>query len=311
MVELSQVIEKIRHPHLGFRTLNQRYYHQKSNVRYNIAGTDVTEEDWDNLLLLDACRYDIFGEANIIEGRSESRESRGADTVEFLRGNFQGRTLHDTVYVTASPMLYRHRDHIDVEFHDVINIWNDNGWDEEEKTVLPEPVTIAAREAADRYPTKRLLVHYLQPHYPFVGADTRPFHEEDAFMRPGEFGSWTRVAMGQIDTTRTEVWEAYYGCLEYVLKSIAPLVETLRGKTVVTSDHGNLLGERAFPVPIREWGHPRGLHVRNLVTVPWLVTEGDERREIVAEPPDTESQTEADDSTVEERLAQLGYVDAD
>lgn len=311
MIELPQLVKRIRQPHLAFRSINRRYSYKQNGTDYNTGGVDFFEENWDNLLLLDACRYDLFKETNTIEGRLESRESRGADTVEFLKGNFRGKVFHDTVYVTASPMLYRHHDHIDVEFHDVIDIWNSGGWDEEAKTVLPEPVTEAAMEAAERYPNKRLFVHYLQPHYPFIGAKTRPFREADAFMKQGDRGSWTRAAIGEIDVTRDEVWSAYRANLEYVLDSVAELVEVLNGKTVVTSDHGNLLGERAFPIPIREWGHPRGLHVHDLVTVPWLVIEGEERREIVAEEPETRADVDADDSTVRERLAQLGYVDAD
>ena len=310
MIGLSQIIKGLQHPHLAFRALNRRYHYRKNGTDYNTAGTDIFNEDWDNLILLDACRYDLFKKANQIEGRLEKRESRGSDTVEFLRGNFRERILHDTVYITASPMLYRHRQDINVEFHKIVDIWNNGGWSEEEMTVLPQPVTEAAIEAAERYPNKRLFVHYLQPHYPFVGSDNRPFRGGDAFVDRGR-GSWTRIAMGEIETTRADVWNAYRDNLEYVLKSVSVLVNTLGGKTVVTSDHGNLLDERGFPILIREWGHPRGLHVPDLVSVPWFVIEDKKRREIVSELPETAPVTEADASTVKERLARLGYADAD
>jgi len=81
----------------------------------------------------------------------------------------------------------------------------------------------------------------------------------------------------------------------------------LGGKTIVTADHGNMVGERAFPIPFREWGHPRGVYTPELVDVPWLVYErgppddqrGDSRR----------SRRIADDDVVVERLRDLGYAE--
>lgn len=43
------------------------------------------------------------------------------------------------------------------------------------------------------------------------------------------------------------------------------------GTTVVTSDHGNHLGEFATPFPIRLYGHPEGIRTPELIRVPWLV----------------------------------------
>ena len=46
-------------------------------------GTFVMNEDWDNLIILDACRYDLF---NAVAGiNSDYIISRGSDTAEFLR----------------------------------------------------------------------------------------------------------------------------------------------------------------------------------------------------------------------------------
>jgi len=40
------------------------------------------------------------------------------------------------------------------------------------------------------------------------------------------------------------------------------------GKSVITSDHMNLLGERLFPVPTKGYVHPIGLHKPELLKVP-------------------------------------------
>lgn len=150
-----------------------RLYHRQGHLRsYNPTGIDVFGEEWDTLIILDACRYDLFARRSTLPGTLEKRRSRGSSTVEFLRGNAAGRDLRDTVYVTANPQFYQYRDELDARFHEVVHVWMDEGWDGEHETVLPETTTDYARTAAERYPNKRLLIHYLQPHYPFIDAGT-------------------------------------------------------------------------------------------------------------------------------------------
>ncbi|MDZ7731078.1 MAG: hypothetical protein U5K37_09365 [Natrialbaceae archaeon] len=60
-------------------------------------GIDVMEQDWDNLILLDACRYDAFEAQSAIDGNLKPVLSRGGASWEFMQANFAGRELHDTV----------------------------------------------------------------------------------------------------------------------------------------------------------------------------------------------------------------------
>lgn len=55
-------------------------------ARYG-EGTNVMSEDWDTLILLDACRYDMFADDASLDGRLESRISRGFTSEEFLDQN--------------------------------------------------------------------------------------------------------------------------------------------------------------------------------------------------------------------------------
>jgi hypothetical protein len=81
----------------------------------------------------------------------------------------------------------------------------------------------------------------------------------------------------------------------------------LTGQTVVSSDHGQLLGERLFPIPIQHYGHPSNIHLPELVTVPWLIHEGT-RREVSKDPP-VDKETDVSSGYVEDRLKDLGYLD--
>lgn len=73
---------------------------------------------------------------------------------------------------------------------------------------------------------------------------------------------------------------------------------------MVTSDHGNLFGEVAWPVPLRVYGHPAGIRSPELVTVPYAVSDG-QRREIVNEGIQRYSAT--NQQKIKDRLRAFGY----
>jgi glucan phosphoethanolaminetransferase (alkaline phosphatase superfamily) len=104
---------------------------------------------------------------------------------------------------------------------------------------------------------------------------------------------------------------AYEDNLIAVLQQVAVLLSSLSGRIVITSDHGELLGED------RCYGHPRGRKNPLLTTVPWLVIEKqvDSERPVAdvtpAESDGTPSQ-KTDQTTEEEivdKLRALGYYD--
>lgn len=107
----------------------------------NDKGYDITEEDWDNLILLDACRFDIFSEiSDSLPGELYKRQSQAGNTREFLRHNFRNREFLNTVHITANPMLYRSQNEVNVKFYDIFNVWQNN-WADSLRTVRPDIVT--------------------------------------------------------------------------------------------------------------------------------------------------------------------------
>lgn len=298
MYSLSQLKRAVNEPTLAVEELNRLAY--RRGQQYNERGVDIFEEDWDNMLILDACRYDMFAEQHYLPGSLESRISKGSATWEFLQANFADRDLEDVVYVTASPMLHRNADVLNPRLHAVVNIWQEDGWDDEHRTVLPETVTEYAKRAAEDYPEKRLLVHYLQPHYPFLGPTGQEHFDIDTLA------IWDELRAGNLEIPDEIIWEAFRENLDVVLPYAEELLAELRGKTVVTADHGQVIGERSFPIPIREYGHPRGIYMDELVRVPWLVHQNGERRTITSEPP-RETHEDIDETVVADRLEQLGY----
>lgn len=286
MYDLAGIKRALREPARMVTELNRLITRRGVRYTYNPEGVDIFSEDWDVLILLDACRYDAFEEHADLPGTLESRISRGSSSVEFVHGNFAERRLHDVVYVSANDWYAKLHDSIDAEVHA-----------HEYVDIDPDIVTDTALEYAKRYPNKRLLVHYMQPHFPYLAP-----RWDGVFVPDGDLLTTYRES----DVTHEQMWEAYRDNLHLVLDEVRTLFDQLTGKIVVSSDHGELLGDREAPIPIRRYGHPRGIYIEELVKVPWLVYQNGPRPEIVAEAP--EQPVLYDEDEVNERLRNLGYA---
>lgn len=295
MYDLSQIRKGLRDPTMAIQELNRAYYDLVNDTGYNDGGVDIFREDWDNLIVLDACRYDEFEDRADLPGDLQTRESLASMTHEWIRANFTERELYDTVYVSANGRFAHQKDDVGSEVHEFVGLWDDEHRYGDDEIAPPEMVTEHAKEAAAEYPNKRLLVHYLQPHQPYIGPSGDHFERDQSLHE-----------MMRADGVSEELLrQAYRENLDLVLDDVAELLDSLPGKTVVTSDHGELLGEREFPVPIRRYGHPSGIYTEPLVKVPWLVVENGDRKDVVSEEPD--SVQTYDRERIEDHLEDLGY----
>lgn len=279
-----------------------RLYYDRSDSMYNPAGIDVFEKDWDNLIILDACRYDYYSELTDFDGDADCFVSRGSASHEFIRGNFSGKKLHDVVYVSGNRWFLNLQDQLDCELHAYRDVERDfyvdrkdNG-SEEGYVPYPETVMEDALEAAENFPEKRLIIHLMQPHKPYLG----PYSKQFTY----EAGLRTTMQVSEADTRTLR--KAYSDTLEITLDVVESKLDELDGRTVITADHGELLGERVAPIPVRWYGHPEGIYVPELVDVPWHVIKDGPRRTISADPPEVMPEFEEEDVT--DTLRALGYV---
>lgn len=261
---------------------------------------DFLNRDWDVLIVLDACRYDLFEQKNPFDVSVKKVHSNASQTREYIEKNFADRDCRDTVYVTASPQFAD----FDLEFAHIEHVWKDH-WNEELRTVLPESVTDAAIDVADRYNDKRMVVHYMQPHYPFIGPTGKELSKQATFVpNPKNLSVWEQLFAGKID--ESTIQEAYEENLSVVLPEVERLVASVEGKPVITSDHGNLFGQHVCWLPIRIHGHPAGIHHPELTAVPWVELPFNQRREVASADESMDDNSSFD--AVNERLADLGYV---
>lgn len=307
-LSLDNLNRAVNHPRLFFREGHRLLswpLHQLNSYyvdRTLPESTNVLDRDWDTLVILDACRYDYFKLHNEIPGKLESTVVNGNQSLDFMRNNFARREAHDTVYVTANP----HADQLPSGTFHHIDFLLDY-WNSEIGTVLPSDVREAAIDANRDYPNKRLIVHFMQPHRPYLGATADELRNRIDLKGFRNQGSGLQIwgAAKQKEATVAEVRQAYTETLDIVLEEVSDLINELDGKTVITADHGEMLGERVFPITSRVWGHSEGFSTRQLRTVPWLSVESDDRREVIAGEPEESNQLQ--DDSVAERLEALGY----
>jgi len=302
---VKEIFQNIGHPRLLCQMMNISYYSLKKRLGQLPEGIDVMEEDWDNLIILDACRYDAFVTAwanrETLDGELKQVRSKAPFTNEFLRENVHQRDLTDTVYVTSSPHLHKTNDGvyqpIEANFAAVDHVWK------HEDRFDPGLLVDRTKKALEKHPNKRIIAHMIPPHQPYFGESADELEE---ILTSYEIENWKGMVANEIPVDDELIWRAYAENIAVAMRHTEDLVDALDGKTVVTADHGQLLGDREFPLPIKGYGHP-SLFVDELLNVPWLECSYNKRRTITDQGESATEEGEAE-AKAKEALRELGYL---
>jgi hypothetical protein len=272
----------------------------------------VYDREWDVLVILDACRVDLFAEiADEYEWLPTAKyinqtaiDSVAGSSKEWMERTF-GRTdpaeLEATAYITGNPFSSQVLDAADFGLLD--EVWR-YAWDDDVGSIRPCPLVDRAVQAGRDGDYDRIIVHMMQPHAPFLGND-----EIHAGFRPDDWGSpeavrdpdqqgldvWHRIRRGNLE--RDSVWNAYQRNLQIALESVEKLRQNMDGQLVLTADHGNALGEHGV------WGHP-DVPVKGIREVPWVAVDATDTGEYE---PKVEPTTDQSEISIEDRLTALGY----
>lgn len=295
-------------------------------------GEPIYEQDWDVLIVLDACRADLMEEvASEYEFVStEATTSVASTSAEWMEKNFRSADYQDevrqTAYVTGNPFTdevffdqqcpecgaarsrvpgkqcaacsssappERVPNH---SFECLEEVWRYH-WDDDYGTILPGPLTDRAIEVWREGSSRRMIVHYMQPHHPFVTSSIETSLSPDGFGEMGRESVWDQLRAGRVD--RDRVWNDYRENLTVVLESVGKMLRNIdTDSVVITSDHGNAVGEWGL------YGHHRGVPLPQMKRVPWCKTSA---RDVEGLEPDTTQESE-DEGDVEKRLEDLGYL---
>src|SRR6056297_1142886 len=132
-------------------------------------GTPVFEREWDVLVILDACRADMMqAVADEYDLDGEGIYSNASYSKSWMERNFTPQyddEKRKTAYVTGNPFSAEavQAD----EFADLREVWRYT-WDSEVGTIHPRPITDHAVDVWRDHAPNRMIVHYMQPHGPFV-----------------------------------------------------------------------------------------------------------------------------------------------
>ncbi len=266
----------------------------------------VKQKDWDYLIVLDACRYDYFKENCRFEGDLHKVETPAFDRVK--EGIAPTSSWYINIFDEMNEDIYHVSSHPRVNsrtpveefkgwehFGKVYDLW-DTEWNEEFGTVMPENVTERAKDFIDRNPDKKFILHYMQPHTPYLSLGPPATKKKRDPESRTSFGRKLRNKM--VSTARKLIGDevavklmsllrlpplspmddalrkvggegvkkAYRDNLARVLDSIETLLPELSGRIVITADHGELLGEKG------RYGHDFEGQ-KKLLEVPWFVIE--------------------------------------
>jgi len=217
----------------------------------------IEKKEWNTLIILDSCRYDYFKIYNTIPGKLSKVYSLGHNTITWFRNTFD--SYYDAVYFSANPLinsLGKHNPQCDIlgaeciieapsRFRKIIDVW-DFGWSKQFKTVPPWEVNMAVLTHPVP-PTSRTIIHYLQPHHPFIGSNV-PLR--DSYLK----------------ASRKEYIKGYVSNLQIVIKAVERLIPHLKPPIIITSDHAESLGGR-----FRAGDHSKDAYFLHIV--PWLEVE--------------------------------------
>jgi len=237
--------------------------------------TLLRETDWNVLIILDACRGDYF--RRVVPDAEVVRAMRG-DTPDWLRAMYGLNLWPDRlVYISGNPHSPKEQAALG-DMAPPMALRYIGG-----RFVHPQNLNAEMFRWLDAHGQPRhLAIHYMQPHAPYRGISGGPMPEA--------------------------VREAYLRNIRFVMPHVQSALARLKGHVILTSDHGEILGEYRRRDGTLIYGH-NGLwkDYPELWQVPWVEYDlGD------FEPhPIPESELvggAADEGAIREHLVALGYL---
>ncbi len=265
----------------------------------------ILNDDWDVLIVLDACRHLTFKHFNFLEGDYQKVHSVGSNTHETCMKLFSehAEEFKDVEVISANPHINSHglpnaRFKPQNKFKKIYDVWKKT---DEDGITRPEYVFDKFEEVREE--DQKYILWFMQPHFPYLNYPC--CMKEEGGISPKDIGPkigfpaikrrlrfileeklpfvlfrfmlsiWKKLSgLGGIRKVivnhgKLAAWRGYVYSLLYTLQEIRK-VDFGDRKVVITGDHGEIVtwGER------REAGffdHPAGKEHELLREVPWLV----------------------------------------
>ena len=226
------------------------------------------------IIIIDACRYDIFKEIyqEYLQGELLKVKSLGTDTGSFLKVLINMTDFKDIRVFSSTPQMSKssiHKNWLTNPFYpprlEIIDLWKTN-WNNEFDMVLPEEVN---KVIIDYGLSDRNIIWYMPPHFPWI--DDISFSKNiinEAIIKNKPISEILEEKNKRGIITTQRIKQLYINNLQLSLTHITNLIKKIEPITdtiILTSDHGELLGEHNL------FFHYTYLDVPELYTVPWLI----------------------------------------
>lgn len=281
-------------------------------------GTNVYEQDWDVLVILDTARLDAMEEvAHGFEFINDvgSIRSIGSTSSEWIAKTFTemySQEISNTILVSANPHVQHTLYDRKFPEHDKDAFFAFTDWEtvapntfelieqpwkyatnERYDHVLPKDMTERAVSLYRERDPEQMIVHYMPPHRPHIATA----YEEGRDLTNAERDPFSYLKNGG---DRDTVFSNHVADLKFVLETgVEPLLRNIDADTVaITADHGDGFGKNWCYAHIA--GDPR----KQVRRVPWIKTEATDHDELESKLTPPES---TEDST-EDQLEALGYL---
>jgi hypothetical protein len=267
---------------------------------YPYPTTSIWNEDWDLLVILDACRTEwMMGVADDYDfiDNVDTIHSVGSHSKEWITKTFDDKysqTLSDTIYITGN----HYADNLDESKLEAFETaHNYGGWAYDSASPPANVITDLAVQAARNNNWERCVVHYMQPHKPFF---TKTESRGDFSVQEWSLGYQPYREFFSGNITREQLNTSFQSNLNYVLNEVELLLENVDASDVVlTADHGQALGENGL------WDHTIGVKHPSMRRVPWVETTASDEHTL---DPDDYDKSQYDEELVESNLRDLGYM---
>jgi len=256
-----------------------------------------------------------------MSGDLEKKISEYSCSLECLREVFT-KKHNDIIYVSANPYVTSAPTKVSVhgfefyardKFFKVIDVWKFGR--NEYNYIPPSEVNKAFIKELKKYPEKRFILHYIQPHPPFISLiqkDEGARRMEGSKFRGNDSGMRKKIRKNIINFIRknllyqlgrsliirhlgyirlvrlkqlvgippsssldyairkysiNKIKKLYEENVILVLKCISEILPKIKGKVIITSDHGEMLGENGMI------GHPMYIfkkRYKTLLEVPYF-----------------------------------------
>lgn len=281
------------------------------------------------LIVLDACRFDRFMNISqeYMDVEVEPISAAATNTFKYQKKCWPDE--YDVDYITgAAPVTSQEFDFSDKNLKadgiahkgdtlrdmyggyipndhisNIIEVWRE-AWDESLGVCPPEPVTDRSIEMAPD--SEKLVIHYFQPHEPYIGKTKLlgDIAKVEEHVKGGAIGRgiYERVQSGEVSDDY--LLKAYDDNLRRVLKEVVLLfshISTHFDRVIIMADHGEALGEYGKYKHSKR--HP---YVRK---VPWGEIKGVNEKMLPDRKLKQNIVAEKDDSSVKDRLLDLGYME--